>query len=325
MDVKKIIRELLVSNNYVSLPTIGSFVQRYEPARLKPDGKTFTAPKQVIIFDTSRTFNDEAIELYLCEKLGISANKAKELLNNFIESTKEELSNSQEVLFENVGSLKKDSEGTIVFSPVPDEELSASTFGLADIEATPTKNIPTIPKRTEVIAAQPAKKISKKKVVFGIFGFVAILAILCLVFIPELHFWNNTSKPSPMASNKAVLDTTKSIEPSIDSTQTDTAILDPMEKSIDSQTQKKQALFYEEPKPQDNKAYYVIAGSFISLDNAKNLQAILLQKGFKTEVIESDGKYRVSMAKFNSKERATDELIRLHQLNPKDSYWILGQ
>ncbi|MBN1988752.1 MAG: SPOR domain-containing protein [Bacteroidales bacterium] len=325
MDVNRITRELLISNNYVSLPTIGSFVQRYEPARLKADGKTFTAPKQVIIFDTSRTFNDEAIELYLCEKLGISPSKAAELLKNFIDTAKEQLSNSQEVFFENVGTLKKDNEGTIIFTPVPEEELSASTFGLGDIEATPTKNIPTIPKKPEATTIKSTKRLSKKKVAFGVLGLLAAIAVLAVVLIPELHFWEKPAKRNPIASSNASVDTTTIVESAIDSTLSDTLELNPMEKSIDSQTQKKQALLYEEPKPQDNRAYYVIAGSFISLDNAKNLQAILLQKGFKTEVIESNGKYRVSMAKFSNKERATEELIRLHQLNPKDSYWILGQ
>ena len=72
MELQKLIKLLLATNNFVSLPGLGSFIVTYKPAQLSADSQTFKPPKEFIRFDTSRTFNDEALENALVDSYGFS-------------------------------------------------------------------------------------------------------------------------------------------------------------------------------------------------------------------------------------------------------------
>jgi cell division protein FtsN len=112
------------------------------------------------------------------------------------------------------------------------------------------------------------------------------------------------------------------------STTNDSAILkskdDHIVKSVEVKSSKKQALFYQEPKTPDNKTYYIISGSFISEENAQKHYDKLVGMGFKPEIIKGNGNFRVSMVKFNDKNRALNELERIRLQKPNESVWLLG-
>ncbi|HQE54053.1 MAG TPA: hypothetical protein PKV45_03410, partial [Tenuifilum sp.] len=69
-------QKILQTNDYVSLPGLGSIVRKYESAQLTNDGKTLLPPKEYFVFDPNRTFNDEALENYLEASYGLSKSEA---------------------------------------------------------------------------------------------------------------------------------------------------------------------------------------------------------------------------------------------------------
>ena len=75
---------------------------------------------------------------------------------------------------------------------------------------------------------------------------------------------------------------------------------------------------------QDNKTFYLIVGSFGSLDNAQKLADKYNRKGFKTEIIQGNSMFRVSLNKFTDKNRALSEFNKFRNDYPNESVWLLG-
>jgi nucleoid DNA-binding protein len=341
LELNQVIQQLLNSNDYVSLPTLGSFVQHYEPARLSADGATFLPPRQLVTFDISRTFNDGLLESYLTDSKGITSLEAGQQVANYVDKVKKALNSGALVAFEHVGVLKKDHKGTIAFEPEADAKRVSSTYGLEAVKVESKPTTPITPKPT----TPPYQPKATPTHSVGSVGLPLILAasamtILMLIsglmfFIPELRFWHNDtivvesdSKPDYIIDNSTSLSQpsllpidTAELEVSVDNIDTEPT---PVKEKVAITTDKKRALYYEEPVKPDDKTYYIIAGSFESADNARVLAASLAKSGFTPEILQSDGRYRVALSKFTDRNRALRELARLRGQKATESVWLLG-
>jgi nucleoid DNA-binding protein/cell division septation protein DedD len=348
LELKKIIRELLIGNNFISLPELGSFVLKYEPAKLTPDGKSFLPPKQIVLFDTSRTFNDEVLERYLQREHNLTYIEASEKVKLFVNEIKQQLELGNEVEFDNIGTLSRSGSG-IFFSQADDSNRLATTFGLESVEV--------VPKVTEakpkVDFHKPSSKLDNKQNIskpitppkmeksrVSIPQFLAIAAVVVIIigsgllyFFPEFRFWNKKDQiiaqsNTPKADqgeiiDSAQIDSQKPLESAAAKNDNVEGTRSITEK-VAVTTDKKKALFYEEPKAPDDKTYYIIVGSFEKMDNAQILYNKLLNAGNKPEILKSDGHIRVAHSKFTDRNRALRELERLRQEKPTESVWLLG-
>lgn len=341
MELNQVIQQLLNSNDYVSLPTLGSFVQHYEPARLAADGATFLPPRQVVTFDISRSFNDGLLENYLTDNKGITSLEAGQQVSNYVDKVKNALHSGELVAFDHVGVLKKDSQGNIAFEPEIAAKRVSSTYGLEAVTvenklSTPVTTKPTTPPNKP----RPTPSHSVGSIGLPLILAASAMTILMLIsglmfFIPELRFWHNDSvvvesdiKPDYIIDNSASL-TQPSLLPidtaeqeiAVDNTDTEPT---PVKEKVAITTDKKRALYYEEPVKPDDKTYYIIAGSFESADNARVLAASLAKGGYTPEILHSDGRYRVALSKFTDRNRALRELARLRGQKATESVWLLG-
>jgi nucleoid DNA-binding protein/cell division protein FtsN len=340
LEINLIIRELLAKHNYISLPGLGSFIQTYEPAQPTADGKGFISPKQSITFDSSRNFNDEAIESYLCEKLGIDHPEAAKLISDYVRKTQEDLSNGKDCVFENVGTLTKNKKGKIQFKQAKDLEVASATYGLKDVDITATPKVAKlktapkvepkpIPRKQEAV---PAKKSSSSKALVVIAMVVGIVALSAtFILIPDLRFWNTltATNGNGLDSKSDTLNKSTSTASPVSaladvSTVKKDSLNTKVDKTISDNSVKKTALYYEEPKIQDNKLYYIIVGSFSKLENAQKLAEKFNQKGFKTEIIQGNSMFRVSVNQFSDKNRAISEFNKFRNNYPNESVWVLG-
>ncbi len=323
MEIKSIIREVLTHNDFVSLPGIGSFIQKYEPARLSSDGTALQPPRQTVTFDSTRVFNDEAIENYICKTTGVNHTKAAEQLAGFIEIIRDELNKGNEITFQNVGSLKKDPSGVYQFKQAPSEEFASHTYGLTSVETRRKAEQPIAVKVTPT-AVKPADQHKTKKLKTGSIVAVSLIGVFVLVIIafaliPGIRFW----QLSPVADleEQAKKTSENQIIPNVDIQQN---VDSSVNQTIESKTEKKAALFYEEPKIQDNKTYYVIAGSFGVLENAQKLSERLKQNGYSAEILQGGNMYRVSIFKTTDRNAALTKLTNLRNDKPKEKFWLLG-
>ena len=343
MELYSTIKELLASNDFVSLPGLGSFVQRYEPAKLSPDGASLLPPHQSVSFDPSRTFNDGLLERYLREKHGLTSTEATERVKGFVENIKNSINAGTSVTFDYIGSLSKSSTGSIVFTPADDLHRSSDTFGLEPVKVTEAvTSKPVKPTTTEPVKPQPSQPAHAKQasqfssVGIPIMLAAAAMAILMVVgglmiFVPELRFWNDREvayAEFPVHKIELVSQEEAPTFTQADTTDTLSAFsdnLEPTPQKVEEKvaviTDKKRALYYEEP---DDKTYYIIAGSFEQIDNAQVLFNSLAKQGYNPEILQSDGRFRVSISKFTDRNRALRELARLRQQKSTESVWMLG-
>jgi nucleoid DNA-binding protein len=350
LGLQAVIKDLLAKYNYISLPGFGSFVQVYEPAKLTLDGKGFLPPKQVLTFDPNRVFNDEVLEHYIQDLFQLPLEEAKVEVEKFVAEVKQKLDNNESEFFQGVGTLKRDEKGSIQLQEADEMSKASSTFGLKPVAveekvagkvkhhfttSTPvhTPIQPVIPTNAGDIKG----KRRGKPILIGFFAaviFAGLMISTIAILFPE--FLTEQEKKPLQKFVSTQQETDKSVEGSkisgpelkVDNYEIDkqgeSKTTQDLNGSIVIQADKKKALYYEEPKPQDLKTYYIISGSFSNMENAQNQFNQLLSKGHKPEILEADGKYRVAISKFTDRNRALRELDRLRQENPSSSVWLLG-
>jgi nucleoid DNA-binding protein len=323
LELNQIIKELLAANDFVGLPQIGSFSQSYQPAKLSADGKTFSPPRQLIFFDSTRKFNDNA----LVKNQGLTQAEAETATAKFIETIRLDLENGLKIEFEGVGSLQKDSRGEFIFNPTPLNEGATATYGLRNIAIEPNQDQIRTPQHKQIIKKPPIPKKKRGATAYILLiGFILLVAgSLAVYFIPQFRFWQTKELVQSITTEQ--VSTTYSIESPVPNDSTGTKRDSAVQSAVQEQliADKKQALYYKEPKKPDERTYYIVAGSFGTLVNAQKFSASLAKKGFNTEIIQGNGNYRVSIARFSDKNRAFTELERYRKEKPKEAYWVLGQ
>jgi len=342
LELNKVFKELLASNKYVSLPGFGSFVQSYQPAKLSADGKSFLPPNQSITFDPSRSFDDEVLSNYLQDKLGVDHHEAEEKVKDYIESVKTQISKGNEVIFPSVGRLTIGENGEIAFHEADDLEKISSTFGLKEIKVEEKESFAQKSKAPKNIVAHKPRAYKKSIkipstniLLIGIAAAIAVVVITAfalVLFIPDFRYWEDQqAQVTSSLFNESTLKESNDIEnitfteDEIDSFVDDgIATTTEHEDVVDIVSDKKKALYYEEPKQQDSKTYYIIAGSFERIENAQTLFSNLSEKGHNPDILQSDGRFRVAMSKFTDRNRALRELDRLRNEKPHESVWLLG-
>ncbi len=350
LELNKIIFELLASNSFVSLPGLGSFTQTYQPATLSPDGKSFLPPKHTIAFDTKRIFNDEVLEQFLQDKLGFVRSDAAELVERFVLKVKSGLSNGEKIVFEKVGHIYEDSDGNIAFHEADEAERISATFGLKSVnvdskmlkEKQPSDILKAressktdtffVHTKMENRASQPIV-IDQKSWIFGAIAaiVVAILIVSGLLLIfPDFQPGKQANSSANLI--KKEIETTESQPyklpesnvPNVDEIEMIEINKEDETEKVRIETDKKKALFYQEPAGDDGKTYYLISGSFEKEENAHLHFNNLEKQGYSPEIIRSNGRFRVAMRKFSNRNSAILELERIRKETSYESVWLLG-
>ncbi|HUW06633.1 MAG TPA: SPOR domain-containing protein [Williamwhitmania sp.] len=329
-NLGELLAELLRINNRVSLPNLGAFVAEYKPAIIDEATRVITPPAKEISFSKEETWNDKLLENLVAEQEGLTPEAAAIAVGLFVEQVKETLDKANKYIFEGLGILIKDG-AEFNFKIEEGLNLLPDAFGLESlvIHQTSTEK-ETISEKPKEITAKPnivpPARIATRKRFSGVIWVAAIslITIACVV----LWLFTDIFTPQQMPTSPMV----SQAQPAIDSTVQDSTAADTTEKAdveevINTQTEKKKALYYEEPKSSTNteKVFYIIAGSFTKEGNAERLKSSLEKKGFKPEILTVDGPvYRVSMFSFTDRNRALEELARLRDENKQMSIWLLG-
>ena len=69
--------------------------------------------------------------------------------------------------------------------------------------------------------------------------------------------------------------------------------------------------------------YHIVAASYKNRQTAVSFQKQLYRRGYPSTILEDDGKFRVILQSFMSKDLAQSELNRMRQLNRKKDLWLL--
>lgn len=313
MDLAPYIRELVLLNECVILPSFGGFETHYTAAKYDNFKRQMLPPTKHIQFRQDYIKGGGVLEDHLCKRLRITNEQAVQEIEEYVTSLKVQLEKDNEVIIAGVGLFAKGLGGMLNFTPFEEENYLVDSFGL---EALPYE-------QKEVVTENKPEREFKMRarnntMQFVIIGFAVILVLLIVtVFVSskfDLYLFNlgdkNASDDLIIIGNQHIADTTYR---KIDNTLTESTDL-------------KTALYYAEERTDEVEAdpiiYYLVAGSFKTSKNAENTQKELIEDGYLPSVIENQGFYRVTIGSYSDKQEALNELQRLRRQLDR-SIWLL--
>lgn len=88
---------------------------------------------------------------------------------------------------------------------------------------------------------------------------------------------------------------------------------------------RQESIKFVQPEEQNQNGFFIIIGSFSSLDNAKKFRQTLTGEGFNPVIVQSEtGFYRVTVDSFTSEAAARSRLLQIRQNYPKYAdTWLL--
>ena len=160
MDINlfsKILRELILEHDRVSLPGMGSFIAEMAPSVLSDRALVIHPPFRRILFRTSEIWNDGLLEERYAKERGVSEEIAKHEISEFIKRLKIDLNTNKTYKIPDFGSMRATEQNDYFF--VADKELFnyIEGFGLEPI------NIRILSKRGEVekLSGKPVERFFK--------------------------------------------------------------------------------------------------------------------------------------------------------------------
>lgn len=345
MDIPHAIKDLLTKREGLVVPGLGSFISEYKPASIEQDKKLIQPPRKQLRFDPNvREDADEVLAKELSSRGKVTMEQAHEKLRKYVEEIHNRLNTQGVYKIEGIGALEKKPDGSIGLvqdgTPEADlgfEPLEAEPFELETPSPPPKTKTPGpshTPKPPQAPPRPPARKRPLRKRTI----WLTVLALFLLLigyagwytgfYDYVIYKWQQRQQTAQMEQKKHDKEKQKSAaqktkQKAAEPTTTDTTgKITGVDQVLDKMTDKKQALMYKEQK--DTKTYYIVAGSFKKMKNAREFCGQLEEKGYKANILEKNGLYRITIQAFDKKEDALVKLYQMRDTGKLESIWLLA-
>ena len=128
----KMVKEVVMDHDTVTLPGVGSFVAELVPATFADRGYTIMPPYRRLYFSPKQGEDTLLSDLYAASN-GISQADATRILTDFLTEMKEVLKEKKTIIFPGLGRLRATMENHIFFVADEDLDIYPSGFGLQPI------------------------------------------------------------------------------------------------------------------------------------------------------------------------------------------------
>lgn len=344
MNLEFVIQDLLHKKNFITIPGFGSFVSHYQAARIvKSDYVKFIPPSKTIVFNPLLDSDDGVLQNILIEEYQLELTDAQKEISLFVNQTKEILLLKKIWELQGIGTFFYDSQNTLQFQETSSQNYLPDSFGLSDF------SLHILPKE-QVLEDYISKKKEQvtplhKKIIKT--AFIASPIILGAILIPNIlqtqqytgivSLFRDTEvtidfsvpqKPQPIAfiaqsnvvkNEEIIAETTKIIQE-----KTSTEIVETPKKIFSNKTTTK---IKKEIIPIDNatassNSFFIIIGSFSTIENAKKLIKSLKNESFNAGILTNDNKIRVYISAFTTKNDAIEKLQLIKNTTPYSTAWI---
>ena len=299
MQLSKLVSELLVEHDCVTVPGLGSFLGNFKSAHYDLENEKFYPPSKQISFNSQIKANDGLLAKHMSEKSNTEYDLSlKEIHQEVIKIT---LSlKKQSVELKDIGELNLNKEGNIVFTPSLAKNFLKDSFGLSPIYIKELSKEEGFNKK-EISFKPKVRSIKKSK----FYQSAAVWA--CLIFGASSIYYN---------INNDLLEQKLAYEQNLRN---------------ESFSKVQKAVFDLGSLPSltiniNRKAsqFYIIAGAFRVSKNAENLVATLKEKGYDSKVLplNEKGLSPVAFEGFSNRVEAVKGLRSIQKKENKDA-WLL--
>jgi len=159
IELERHIEILLLSNDCVIVPGLGGFVAHHANARFDEDDGMFLPPLRTIGFNQQLKMNDSLLAQSYAEAYDISYPTALQRIESDVKTLQKQLEEEGSYELNDIGTLMKNSEGNIEFTPCEAGILTPEFYGLSSFD---------LPIRSKDYAVQKetASKTARKGIVY---------------------------------------------------------------------------------------------------------------------------------------------------------------
>lgn len=128
----KMVKDLLLLNDRVSLPGLGCFIAEMVPASFSDKGYTINPPYRRLYFRSQP--NDGALLVkYYAESEGVAEGQARQILEGYVKELVEVLKEKKLIVFPELGRLRATKENNFFFVADEDADIYPEGFGLETV------------------------------------------------------------------------------------------------------------------------------------------------------------------------------------------------
>ena len=299
MQLSKLVSELLVEHDCVTVPGLGSFLGNFKSAHYDLENEKFYPPSKQISFNSQIKANDGLLAKHMSEKSNTEYDLSlKEIHQEVIKIT---LSlKKQSVELKDIGELNLNKEGNIVFTPSLAKNFLKDSFGLSPIYIKELSKEEGFNKK-EISFKPKVRSIKKSK----FYQSAAVWA--CLIFGASSIYYNinNDLLEQKLAYEQNLRDESFS---KVQKAVFDLGLLPSLTINVNRKASQ----------------FYIIAGAFRVSKNAENLVATLKEKGYDSKVLplNEKGLNPVAFEGFSNRVEAVKGLRSIQKKENKDA-WLL--
>lgn len=135
MDIdllSKMVKEMILDNDSVTLPGIGSFVAEVVPATFSDKGYTINPPYRRLFFRQRHQDDSRLIDFY-CKTNNVAPADGERILTEFLAGLKEILIEKKNIILPSLGRLRATKENNFFFVPDEDLDIYPNGYGLEPI------------------------------------------------------------------------------------------------------------------------------------------------------------------------------------------------
>lgn len=135
MDIdllSKMVGELILDNDEVALPGVGTFVAELMPSTFSDKGYTINPPYRRLSFRQRESQDNRLVELY-ARSNGVDMQAAASILGSFLKEMKDILKVRKTIVFPGLGRLRATRENNFFFIPDEDLNIYPEGFGLEPV------------------------------------------------------------------------------------------------------------------------------------------------------------------------------------------------
>lgn len=314
MQIDSYIKELLLFQDCVIVPSLGGFVSNYQSAQQSEGSQiTLMPPSKRIVFNQKLKHNDGLLIEYVSRHEACTFETAKAMVDSFVKQTHNSLAAHRSVEIAGLGMLSSTKNGYIRFDQSNEENLLIDSFGLGSI------HVQALEIKTT------SRRITRKTIVR--LSVAASVALLIALIPTGVYTKIDTASFNIFASHPAVVVEHKQapVAPKAQAETTSSEIAT----KLDEQTEKSNALLYvEEPKQQKaetQKTYSIVIGCYTDERHIEKAIGEAKAAGFTAEALKPENEYctyrRLSAGTFSNREAAESALVSVKETY-KDA-WIL--
>ncbi|MFO7868271.1 MAG: SPOR domain-containing protein [Bacteroidales bacterium] len=353
MELELVIQHLLYTQNFITIPELGSLVTQYQSARIvKSDHVKFVPPSTHIAFNAQLRESEYDLTYYLTKNYGLTPEQSQQEVSQFVNQTKELLKQDKTISICGVGNLYVDTDNNLQFKQSSEATASIDSFGLTNFHV---HAIPREDAFEKAVRSSIQKESVKKKVFKALF--LAIPIIFALILIPNiLHIPQSASVVNLFRSTQIELEKSSPHKPLPDMASAHFNDPEPSNQAYDTPLSDSKPAEHEpisakqdiisdsiqpdennshesditdsvtndsfQDKVEENPQFYVIVGSFSSHKNAQKYVTQLQNQAYDAGIVERDNKIRVYISQYNTKDIALDNLKSVRSLSEFSGAWL---